>query len=83
MPVFMRGVTRSLGQGEPLGFKVETHHFANKNLLVLVSDGICKNEAFTWDLKNIFCHSNLSEKLAPFVRNNSEKNKDDATLVVL
>jgi len=83
MPVFMRGVTRSLGQGDPLDFDVETREFSGKDLLVLVSDGICKNEAFTLDLKNIFSSSNLSEQLTQLVRYNSEKNKDDATLIVL
>lgn len=83
MPVFMRGVTRSLGQGDPLTYEVETHKFSSKDLLVLVSDGICKNEAFTSDLKNIFSRSNLSEQLTQLIRINSEKNKDDATLIVL
>lgn len=83
MPVFMRGVTRSLGQGDPLTYEVETHEFSSKDLLVLVSDGICKNEAFTSDLKDIFSHSSLSEKLTQLVKSNSEKNKDDATLIVL
>lgn len=83
MPVFLRGVTRSLGQGDPLSFEVETHEFSSKDLLVLVSDGICKNEGFTSDLKNIFSHSNLEEQLIQLVRDNSERNKDDATLVVL
>lgn len=83
MPVFMRGVTRSLGQGDPLTYEVETHKFSTKDLLVLVSDGICKNEAFTSDIKNIFSYSNLSEQLTQLVRENSEKNKDDATLIVL
>ena len=83
MPVFMRGVTRSLGQGDPLTYEVETHKFSSKDLLVLVSDGICKNEAFTSDLKSIFSHSNLTVQLTQLVRENSEKNKDDATLIVL
>lgn len=83
MPVFMRGVTRSLGQGDPLSFEVETREFSSKDLLLLVSDGICKNEGFTSDLKNIFSRSNLAEQLIQLVRENSEKNKDDATLVVL
>jgi len=83
MPVFMRGVTRSLGQGDPLAYEVETHEFSSKDLLVLVSDGICKNEAFTSDIKNIFSRSNLTEQLTQLVRINSEKNKDDATLIVL
>lgn len=83
MPVFMRGVTRSLGQGDPLNFEVETHEFSSKDLLLLVSDGICKNEGFTSDLKNIFSHSNLTDQLIQLVRDNSEKNKDDATLVIL
>jgi serine/threonine protein phosphatase PrpC len=79
----MRGVTRSLGQSDPLTYEVETHKFSSKDLLVLVSDGICKNEAFTLDLKTIFSRSNLSEQLTQLVRINSEKNKDDATLIVL
>jgi serine/threonine protein phosphatase PrpC len=83
MPVFARGVTRSLRQGDPLAYEVETNEFSSKDLLVLVSDGICKNEAFTSDLKDIFSRSNLSEQLAVFVKNNSEMNKDDATLIVL
>lgn len=83
MPVFLRGVTRSIGQGDPLTFEVETHKFSSKDLLVIVSDGICKNEAFTSDLKDIFSHSNLSEQLTKLVKNNSEMNKDDATLLVL
>ncbi len=83
MPVFMRGVTRSLGQGDPLTFEVQSREFSSKDLLVLVSDGICKNEAFTSDLRNIFAHSNLTEQLTQLVRENSDKNKDDATLIVL
>ena len=83
MPVFKRGVTRSLGQNEPLVFEVQTNQFLNKDLLVLVSDGICKNEAFTSELADIFASGTFFEKLKQFVRKNSEKNKDDATLVVL
>jgi serine/threonine protein phosphatase PrpC len=83
MPVFRRGVFRSLGQSEPLTFDVQTHKFSSKDLLVLVTDGICKNEAFTLELKDIFERGSLSEKLKQFVKTNSEKNKDDATLVVL
>lgn len=83
MPVFMRGVTRSLGQGDPLTYDVQTREFSIKDLLVLVSDGICKNEAFTSDIKNIFNGSNLTEQLTQLVKENSDKNKDDATLVVL
>jgi serine/threonine protein phosphatase PrpC len=83
MPVFRRGVFRSLGQNEPLTFEVQTHKFSSKDLLVLVTDGICKNEAFTLELKDIFERGSFSEKLEQFVKTNSEKNKDDATLVVL
>lgn len=83
MPVLMRGVTRSLGQGDPLVFEVATCDFSSKDLLLLVSDGICKNEGFTSDLKNIFSRNNLAEQLSQLVRENSEKNKDDATLIVL
>jgi serine/threonine protein phosphatase PrpC len=83
MPIFMWGVTRSLGQGEPLAFEVATCDFSSKDLLLLVSDGICKNDGFTSDLKNIFSRNNLAEQLSQLVRENSEKNKDDATLIVL
>ena len=72
-----------MGQGDPLAYEVEIHEFSSKDLLVLVSDGICKNEAFTSELKDIFSGSNLSEQLADLVKDNSDMNKDDATLIVL
>ncbi len=83
MPVFMRGVTRSLGQREPLSYAIKIHDFAKNDVLILVSDGISKDELFTCELKQIFCENDLSDKLQQFVRNKSEKNKDDATLVIL
>jgi serine/threonine protein phosphatase PrpC len=83
VPVYKRGVTRSLGQSEPLGFEVRTHNFSSKDLLVLVSDGICKNEAFTSDFEIIFSRGDFSESLKRLVRENSQKNSDDATLIVL
>lgn len=83
MPVIMRGVTRSLGQREPLSNAIKIHDFTKDDLLILVSDGISKDELFTSELKQIFCENDLSHKLQQFVRNKSEKNKDDATLVIL
>jgi PPM family protein phosphatase len=83
MPVFRHSVFRSLGQNDPLTFDVQTYKFSNRDLLILVSDGICKNEGFTSGLKDILCAGDFSEKLKYFVRSHSEKNKDDATLVVL
>ena len=82
-PVFRRGVTRSLGQHEPLVFEVQTHRFSGGDLLVLVTDGICKNEAFTVKFEDIFSRGNFSEELEKLIKENSEKNKDDATLIVL
>lgn len=63
MPVFMRGVTRSLGQIEMLEFSVQSYPFQNSDLLVLVSDGVSKNEAFTSEFPAIFSSANVEQKL--------------------
>lgn len=83
VPVFMRGVTRSLGQTEALEFAVATHEFKSNHILLLVSDGISKNEAFTSEFPSIFSSANISEKLAGLVAANSSRNKDDATLIAV
>lgn len=83
MPVFMRGVTRSLGQREPLSYAVKIHKFTKNDVLILVSDGISKDELFTSELKHILGENDLCDRLLPFVRSKSEKNMDDATLVIL
>lgn len=82
-PVFMRGVTRSLGQVENLDIDVNTHPFGRTDLLVLVSDGITKNDAFANDIPSIFGSPKIEEKLEQFVKANSSRNKDDATFVAL
>ncbi len=81
--VLKHGVTRSLGQNESLDFEVLTHEFSNQELLVLMSDGIYKNEMFTLQLQAAFAAGNFTEQLKQMVRDNSEKNNDDATIVVL
>lgn len=83
VPVFMRGVTRSLGQVEPLKFEVKAHEFRKTDLLLLVSDGITKNEAFTIQLPSIFDSSNVEAKLSSLVKESSSRNKDDATLIAV
>lgn len=83
VPVFMRGVTRSLGQIEALEFTVATHEFKSNHILLLVSDGISKNEAFTSEFPSIFSSANISKKLAELVAANSSRNKDDATLIAV
>lgn len=83
VPVFLRGVTRSLGQTEPLDFSVQTHSFQSNDLLLLVSDGISKNEAFTSEFPKIFSSTNISQELSKLVAESSPRNKDDATLVAV
>jgi uncharacterized protein (DUF1810 family)/serine/threonine protein phosphatase PrpC len=83
VPVFMRGVTRSLGQTDPLEFEVQTRAFRNHEIVLLVSDGISKNEAFTTSLRSIFGAQNVEDKLSQFVRESSYANRDDATLIVI
>ncbi len=83
VPVFMRGVTRSLGQTEALEFTVATHEFKSNHILLLVSDGISKNEAFTSEFPSIFSSANISENLAELVAANSSRNEDDATLIAV
>lgn len=82
-PVFRCGVTRSLGQNEQLVFKVQTREFSRRDLLVLVSDGVSKNEAFTTDIADIFSRGDYSARLERIVKENAEKNNDDATLITL
>ena len=83
VPVFMRGVTRSLGQIEPLDFSVQTHPFQTNGLLLLVSDGLSKNEAFTSEIPGIFGSANIEKGLSKLVAESSPRNNDDATLVAL
>lgn len=83
VPVFMRGVTRSLGQLESLEFSVQSHAFRRGDLLVLVSDGMSKYEAFTSAFPAIFGSANVEERLSSLLLENSAKNQDDATLVVV
>ncbi len=83
IPVFMRGVTRSLGQTDPLEFEVQTRPFRSHEVLLLVSDGISKNEAFTAQFDAIVGSSDLEEEFSQFIRDNSYDNRDDATLVAV
>ncbi|MBE7516123.1 MAG: DUF1810 family protein [Chloracidobacterium sp.] len=83
VPVFMRGVTRSLGQMESLEFLVETHPFRSSDILLLVSDGVTKNEAFTSKIPSIFSSSDIERGLSNLVIENSQRNKDDATLIAV
>lgn len=83
VPVFMRGVTRSLGQTDPLEFAVQTREFRNHEIVLLVSDGVSKNESFTTDFQSIFGATNVYEELSRFIRKSSYDNKDDATLIAL
>lgn len=83
VPVFMRGVTRSLGQGDPLQFEVRSHEFGKSDVLLLVSDGITMNEAFTVGMEAIFNSTNVEERLLNLVRENSSRNKDDATMIAV
>lgn len=81
--VFMRGVTRSLGQLEALEYVVSTHKFKKNYVLLLVSDGISKNEAFTSDIPSVFASAKITEKFAEFVVESSQRNNDDATLIAV
>lgn len=83
VPVFLRGVTRSLGQTEALDFSVQTNSFQSNDLLLLVSDGISKNEAFTSEFPKIFSSANIEQELLKLVTESSPRNKDDATLVTV
>lgn len=83
VPVFMRGVTRSLGQMESLEFEVVTHQFRKTDILLLVSDGVTKNEAFTIELPSIFNSPNVEDRLSHLVRESSSRNKDDATMIAV
>lgn len=83
VPVFMRGVTRSLGQTEALDFSVYTHAFRDNHLLLLVSDGISKNDAFTAEIPKIFNHPETENGFTNLVLENSQKNNDDASLIAV
>lgn len=83
LPVFLRGVTKSLGQDEALEFFVYSHKFDRSDILLLVSDGISKNEMFTLALPSIFGSARIREKLAELVAENSQRNNDDATLIAV
>lgn len=83
MPVVKSGVTKSLGQNAPLALEVRRHEFFGNDLLALVSDGVCKNEAFARDIESIFSWGDPTERLSALVERGSEMNGDDATLVLL
>lgn len=83
VPVFMRGVTRSLGQTDPLEFEVQIQPFRSHEIVLLVSDGISKNDAFTINFTSIFGGSDFEEKLTQLIRENSYNNRDDATMVAV
>lgn len=83
VPVFQRGVSRSLGEDASLTFEVNAIPFPVGDTLVLVSDGISKDEAFTTRLYDIYSSNDLQDELKTLIRESSANNKDDATLIFL
>ncbi|QYO65298.1 DUF1810 family protein [Leptolyngbya sp. 7M] len=83
VPVFMRGVTRSVGQIEALEFSVQTHPFRSNDVLLLVSDGISKNEAFTSGFPRVFGSASIGQGLSQLVAESAQRNKDDATMIAV
>lgn len=79
VPIFARGVTRSLGQVEPLEIEIVNRQIGSNEIIVLVSDGVIKDNAFSSKISGILSQGLWENELDKFVKECAQKNKDDAT----
>jgi PPM family protein phosphatase len=83
MPVFIRGLTKAVGQREVLGVNVLSAEFEEGESLVLATDGMHGYGLFSRDLEAALAKTDLEAALPDLVRRHSAANNDDATIVIL
>jgi serine/threonine protein phosphatase PrpC len=83
MPVFIHGLTVSIGQPEPLEVDVRECEFAPGESLVLATDGMHGYGMFESDVEQELTKLDLGSSLPSLVQRHSAANDDDATLLIL
>jgi serine/threonine protein phosphatase PrpC len=83
VPVFARGVTRCLGQEDDLDVTVFEDSLNRTDLLILASDGVSKDPAFSVRLGDILAAGHWESHLDDFLAECAHENRDDATLIIL
>lgn len=83
MPVFIKGLTKAIGQQEVLDVNVHSREFEPGEALVLATDGMHGYGLFVQDLEVLLAKDDLEIALVALVQRHSTANNDDATLIIL
>jgi len=83
MPVFIRGITKAIGQQGALNVSVHSREFGEGEALVLATDGMHGYGSFVPDLEGALTKDDLEITLPGLVQRHSIANNDDATIIIL
>lgn len=83
LPVVAFGLTRALGQSEPLDFRAAECEFRAGESLVLATDGAHGEGLFAGEIAELLARPAPADKIEPLAAALSDRFADDATLAIL